>query len=101
MGLISREKVTEMKKTRLNFLVDMALFVAFVLSAMSGAVFLFLPHGGFQGGRNPEFQAGVLFLSRVTWDTIRTWASLIFVAGMAVHLALHWRWVVCVARRYA
>jgi hypothetical protein len=100
-NLVQIGKVTKMNKTKLNFLLDTAIFIAFLLSAVSGVVFLFLPQGGFQGGRNPGFQGSILFLSRAGWRDLHTWASLIFVAGVVIHLALHWRWIVCVAKRYA
>jgi len=52
-----------MNKAKLNFLLDRAIFVAFLLSTVTGAAFLFLPQGGFRSGRNPGLQQSVLFLS--------------------------------------
>ena len=80
-------------KAKLNFLVDAIIFVAFAGAAISGLELLLTPHGGYQGGRNPDFYRTVLFLTRSTWNDVHVWASLSMIAGVGVHLVLHWRWI--------
>lgn len=88
-------------KAKLNFVVDAIILVAFIAATISGLVLLTMPHGGFRGGRNPDFYQAVLFLDRSTWNDVHTWSSLGLIAGIVIHLALHWRWIVCMVRRYA
>jgi len=39
--------------TRRNWWIDLSLFSSAILASLSGIYFLFLPVGGYQGGRNP------------------------------------------------
>lgn len=41
----------------------------------------------------------MLFLSRDNWNDVHIWGSLAVIAGIVVHLALHWRWIVCMVKR--
>jgi len=87
-------------KAKLNFVVDAIILLAFLAAAVSGIVLLNVPHGGFQGGRNPNFGQTVLLLSRDGWNDVHIWGGLAMIAGTVVHLALHWRWIVCMAKRF-
>jgi len=86
-------------KVRRNYVLDVVIAVAFILSAISGLVFLLAGSGGYQGGRNPGFRAEVLDVSRWAWKDLHTWASLAMIAGVVVHFVLHWNWVVCMTKR--
>ena len=88
------------KRTRMNWLMDAAVFVGGVIAALSGVYFLFLPSGGFQGGRNPMYGINILF-DRHTWDDLHTWGGVLMIAAVAIHLAFHWQWVKMMARRVA
>lgn len=85
-------------QTRNNWLVDAGLFTAGILVAVSSVYFLFLPIGGFQGGRNPYYGIQILF-DRHTWDDLHTWAGIALIAIALIHLTLHWSWVVNMVRR--
>jgi cytochrome b subunit of formate dehydrogenase len=74
------------------------LFGSALIAALSGIYFLFLPNGGFQGGRNPMYNIQILF-SRSTWDDLHTWSGVIMIAVALIHLVLHWRWLVSTTRR--
>ncbi len=85
-------------QTRKNWLIDTSLFISAVLAMLSGIYFLYLPVGGYQGGRNPTYNLIILF-SRRTWDDIHTWSGVAMIAVVVIHLSLHWRWVVNMTRR--
>lgn len=85
-------------QTRKNWLIDTSLFISAVLAMLSGIYFLYLPVGGYQGGRNPTHNLIILF-SRRTWDDIHTWSGVAMIAVVLIHLCLHWRWVVNMTRR--
>ena len=86
------------KKAWRDFAVDSVIAVAFILSALGGIV-LYLAPGGYQGGRNPYYGREVLFLGHDAWNGLHTWTSFVLLAGVLVHLALHWKWTVCMAKR--
>jgi hypothetical protein len=78
-----------MKKTTVNYWVDLAIGVSFVFSAISGLVFV-LPF---------DATAGVLGISYQAWNSLHTWSSLALIAGVGAHLALHWKWMVSMTKR--
>ncbi len=86
------------KRLWTNWLIDTALFITAIIASLSGIYFLFLPVGGFQGGRNPFYGIHVLF-ERHTWEELHTWGGLAMIAIVTIHLVIHWRWVVSMIRR--
>lgn len=86
------------KQTKKNWWVDITLFSSAIIAALSGIYFLFIPSGGYRGGRNPLYNVQVLF-ARQTWDDLHTWGGVAMVAAAIIHLAFHWPWVVNMARR--
>jgi hypothetical protein len=90
------------RQARINFSLDAIMFAAFFVVSLSGLiVWLFLPSGGYRGGRNPFYGATLLSLSRHEWNDVHLWVGLAIMALSLLHLALHWRWISCVARRWA
>ena len=80
-----------MNRAKLNYWLDAAIGVAFLLSAISGLAFL-LPAGLGSG-------SGILGLSYQAWDVLHIWSSLAMIAGVLVHLVLHRRWIVTMTGR--
>jgi hypothetical protein len=89
---------TVSKQTQKNWWIDAALFGSAIAAALSGIYFLFLPSNGFQGGRNSLHNIQILF-ARQTWDDLHTWGGVAMIAAAIIHLAIHWPWVVNMARR--
>lgn len=87
------------KQTRQNWLIDAAVFLGASLSAITGIYFLFLPTGGYQGGRNPYYDLRIIF-TRHTWDDIHVWGGLLMILAVVIHLAWHWSWVKMMSRRF-
>jgi hypothetical protein len=86
------------KQTQKNWLIDLALFGSAIVAILSGIYFLFVPSGGFQGGRNRFYNLQILF-DRHTWDNLHTWGGIAMIAAAVFHLIIHWPWVVGMARR--
>lgn len=78
--------------TRNNWIMDAGLFLTAVVTVLSGIYFLFLPDGGFMGGRNPWYGVRILFL-RETWEWLHTWIGVGMVVIALVHIIFHWKWV--------
>ncbi len=85
-------------QTRTNWIIDVALFLGAVGAMLTGVYFLFLPSGGYQGGRNPFFGVTILF-SRQTWSDLHTWAGVLVIVAAVVHFSIHWQWVKTMSRR--
>ena len=79
-------------QTRKNWLIDAAVFLGGVGAALSGIYFLFLPSGGYEGGRNPMYGVTILW-DRHTWDEVHLWTGIAMIVAAVVHLAIHWQWV--------
>jgi len=80
-------------QTRNNLILDSLLFVSGLITALSGIYFLFLPVAGYQGGRNPLYGV-IIFFERHTWSDIHIWASIAIMLFAALHVPLHWQWIV-------
>ena len=78
-----------MSRARANYWVDVVIGIAFVASAISGLVFL-LPG---------EPSSSVLGISYPAWNGLHTWSSLVMIAGVGAHLALHWKWMVSMTKQ--
>jgi hypothetical protein len=85
-------------QTRNNWLIDAMLFLGVVTASITGIYFLFIPSGGYQGGRNPMFGVTLLF-QRHTWEDLHIWAGFLMVMAALVHIVVHWNWIVSMARR--
>jgi hypothetical protein len=78
-----------MKRPTLNFMVDAVAFTAFVLLASTGLLMHYvLPPG--------SGHFGMLWrMDRHEWGQLHFWIAVVLLAFLALHLFLHWRWVVC------
>jgi hypothetical protein len=77
-----------------NAIVDGIVGVSFLICAVSGIYFLIV--GESRGGliADPNF-----IFTRMTWDLIHTWSSVLFISGFIIHFAIHWGWVTKVTRK--
>ena len=87
-------------KTIRTWLIDAVAFVAGLVSILTGIYFLYLPSGGYEGGRNSMYGITILF-SRHTWEGLHTWSSVVMIAALVIHMSLHWAWVRMSGRRVA
>jgi len=85
------------KRALINFIVDVAIGAAFVVTAVSGLVFL-IPAGWLSPSGSTT---SALSVDYVTWRTLHDWAGVAMVAGVVLHTALHWAWVKTMVRRLA
>jgi hypothetical protein len=85
-------------QTRQNWLIDAAVFAGGLLAVLSGLYFLYLPSGGYQGGRNAWYGVTILF-SRQTWGDTHTWSGVLMILAVVIHFAIHWDWVKMMGRR--
>ncbi len=82
-----------MNRTFLNLLIDTTVAVLFLMMAATGYILRFpLPPG-----TNKDLL--LWGFTRHEWGGAHFWVSLALVSVLAVHLALHWQWVVSVVGR--
>jgi cytochrome b subunit of formate dehydrogenase len=86
------------RPTRLNWLIDAVVVVGGILAGLSGIYFLYLPSGGYQGGRNPMYGV-TIFFDRHTWSDVHVWGGVLMMVAIAVHFAIHWQWIKRTSRR--
>jgi len=88
----------KLNKARVNFLVDALIGLAMVVEAISGFVlWLVLSSGGYRGGRGSLYPQ-TFILSRGDWLAVHDWFAVVMVVGILIHVALHWKWIVCMVR---
>lgn len=85
-------------RTRNNWFIVSLLTLSSLPLIFSSLYFLFLPQGGYQGGRNPTF-GYVLLFDRNTWDLLHTWSGVALIAVAAIHIPLHWSWITAMTKR--
>jgi len=83
---------------RNKWLLFAVVFLSGLVAALSGIYFLFVPSGGYQGGRSPWYGMTILF-SRHTWEDLHTWGGIVMIVVAVVHFAIHWRWVKVMSKR--
>lgn len=84
--------------TRRNWWLDFAVFLGATLAMISGIYFLYLPVGGYQGGRNPTYGITILF-ERHTWEDVHLWGGLLMIAAVVVHVWIHRAWIAMIGRK--
>ena len=77
-----------MNRTKLNLFIDIVAFVGFIVLTTTGVLMRYiLPPGS-------GHHSTIWSLDRHEWGGIHFWISLIFFLILALHLVLHWRWIV-------
>jgi preprotein translocase subunit SecY len=97
-GTVRPKPIRMSSQTRANWLIDAAVFLGGILAALSGIYFLYLPSGGYRGGRNPMYGITILF-GREGWSSLHTWAGVAMIVAVAIHFSIHWQWVKRMSRR--
>lgn len=84
-----------MGQVKLNLLVNIFSFFAFLISTITGLILWQVLPGryGFRGERSPLSDVIFLWLARHDWLDLHNLSSIIFVVLVAVHLILHRRWI--------
>jgi len=86
------------KQNQRNWWVMAGLVLSAFAAGMSGIYFLFIPSGGYQGGRNLYYNLQIIF-NRETWESIHTWGGILMIIIAVVHLVFHWSWFMNMFKR--
>lgn len=82
-----------MSKSERNYWIDLILAISFVLSAVSGLVYLVPPAPG------TPIRTQVLGIGFRFWSDLHTYSGLVMVGGVGLHLVLHWRWMMSMTKK--
>ncbi len=84
-----------MSRNRVNAVVDIFMFVFFVVCAYSGYVLQFLLVGGmgYRDGRGCAELFQHMGITRYYWVNIHIWTGWIFFTLIILHLVLHLGWI--------
>jgi NAD-dependent dihydropyrimidine dehydrogenase PreA subunit len=84
------------RRARLNYWIDAVIAVSFLITAVTGVVFLLpLSWQAALGLGRP----GLLLVPLGTWHWLHDWSGALAAAGVALHFSLHYRWVAHMTRR--
>jgi hypothetical protein len=87
-----------MKKGKYLFSLVTIMLLTGLAEAISGFILWFaLPSGG--GRRNLALT--YWGLTRHSWIDIHDWVAIALVVIVAIHLIIHWKWVMCITRNLA
>ena len=95
-----------MKKAKTYFALALTIAVLGIMEAVSGFVlWLGFPQGGGGGGRGwgggiGTGQLTFWELSKHTWIDIHDWVAIALVALVVIHVILHWKWIVRMAKSF-
>lgn len=80
-----------MNRNKLNLIIDLFAFIAFLVVAKTGLIIFFFLPSGVRQGRYQEFFG----ITKATYSNIHDWAGIIMIVLVIIHVVLHWRWIVC------
>ncbi len=81
-----------MHRPTLNFLIDTLAFVAFAFLTTTGILTRYLLPPG--SGR----WATLWGLNRHEWGDLHFWVAVVLLGVLALHLILHWKWIICIVK---
>jgi hypothetical protein len=81
-----------MNKAKLNFIIDTVAFVAFALLASTGVLIRYVLPAG-----SGHF-ANLWDLDRHDWGHVHFWIAVALMGTLALHLLLHWTWIVSMVK---
>lgn len=85
-----------MKKANINYIIDALMTLSLIVVGATGVIiFFFFGSGIRQGGYQVFFG-----LTKNTWSFYHNYIGLFMVLLMAIHVLLHWNWMVCMTKKF-
>ncbi len=85
-----------MNKATRNYRVDVVIGFAFLVTAISALAFLVpLNWIDFSASTTPT----VLGVNYGVWQLLHKWGGIAMLVGVALHLMLHWRWILTMTKK--
>ncbi len=91
-----------MRKETRNYILNTVFCLAFLCQGVSGAVLWLVVRSGagrgYRGGGGECGSGSAFLFDRCTWLDIHDWTAVALLIMFAVHIVLHWRWIVCMTK---
>lgn len=84
-----------MKKTDVNYIVDVILTIVLAIVGISGVILYLFFESGIRRGGYQTF----LGITKHTWSFYHEYLGLFMVILMILHLLLHFNWMVCMTKK--
>jgi hypothetical protein len=91
-----------MRKWVKNYVLFIIMLLLGLTQAVSGFLLWLVIPGGHRGfGISPGGQLSVatVLWSRYTWIELHDWTAVALVVMVIIHIALHWKWIVNMAKK--
>ena len=83
-----------MGKLKINYYIDILMLIFFIINSITGLIiFFFLPTGVKRGA----YQV-FLGIIKQNWVNVHNWSGLLLILLVAIHLILHWKWIVSMTK---
>ncbi|MBN2463006.1 MAG: DUF4405 domain-containing protein [Dehalococcoidia bacterium] len=92
-----------MRKTTRNYIIDAIFGLMLLFQGVTGFVLWFiLPSGGyrFRGGSGLDEESSTFLFARHTWLDVHEWLAVALLVIFAVHIIIHWKWIVAMTQSY-
>lgn len=86
----------KLNRNQLNYIVDFCLNILFLIVAFTGLYMYFFIPSGVPRGKYVVYMG----LTKSTWLWIHNKSAILMTIIVAVHLILHWRWIMYTTRNF-
>ena len=83
-----------MKKSKINYFIDLLMLISFIINSITGLILFFFLPTGVRGGGYQVF----LGIIKQNWVNLHNWSGLLLVLFVAIHLILHWNWIISMTK---
>ena len=92
-----------MRRTTRNYIINAIFSLLMLFQGVSGFILWFLLPGGYRyrggagGGGDVD---GTFLLARHDWLDVHKWAAVALLVMFAVHILVHWQWIIRMTKSY-
>ena len=91
-----------MRKTTQNYIIDVIFGLLLLLQGVTGFVLWFVLPGGYRyrGGAGLSGGGSAFLFPRQDWLDIHRWLAVALLVLLALHIAIHWQWIISMTKSY-
>jgi hypothetical protein len=92
-----------MRRATRNYILDAVFGLMLLFQGVTGSVLWFiLPGGGYRyrGGLGSDELSSTFLFEQHTWIAIHRWVAVALLVIFALHIAIHWQWIVGMTKSY-
>ena len=83
-----------MGKAKINYFIDILMLIFFTINSITGLIIFFFLPTGVKRGAYQEF----LGIIKQNWSNLHNWSGLLLLLLIAIHLILHWKWIISMTK---